>query len=389
MQADPAVDAHYTPPAIARRLAEVVADVAPPSPRVVDFAVGGGALLGAVGDLVRDASLHGSDISRQVVRRLRQERPEWHLEPCDFLSSSCRAASVVAGPDAKYDTVVLNPPFSYRGNAARIIERQGQVLRCSPCAAFMLLAAEYAPGGQMVAVVPRSTLFSERDEEAWNYLRRRWTPRVRVEYGVRAFPGLAAATAIVELVPRRESSAVQSVGLEAGSAALPVKLVRGCLPMHAVVHASNGGGALLHTTGLRRGRLKYVRVRNTDGRRVTGPVVLVPRVGAPDREKMVVYRDPWPILLSDCVIALVCDDEATAEAVLSTLDAEWESFSSMAWGGSCAPYTTLRRLASALACHGIRADQTPELPIPRSPRALAGNESTALSDGAPCGTTSS
>ena len=57
-------------------------------------------------------------------------------------------------------------------------------------------------------------------------------------------------------------------------------------------------------------------------------------------------------MLSDCVIAIHTLPTGKEAELVKLLVANWDSVKS-AYGGSCAPYTTLKRLAAALLRLGV------------------------------------
>lgn len=346
-----AVDAHYTPAAIARDLADALcADAAPSS--VVDFAAGDGALLDAVTTTFPQVQVSANDAHGPTVQRLRIARPTWRTSCSDFLNTRSRVQSLVGNPSRRYDSVVLNPPFSYRGSRALtspVVPRC--IARCSPAAAFVVLAARYvSDDGELLALLPASTLESEKDQTAWLELSHSWSREVLTTYRRGAFPSLAAKVLLVRMrrkpADRLPLRRLQIPRVDDRPRPIQVRLVRGCTPRHAVKPTVEGR-AFLHTTGLTRNGLVYDEVDYSGGRATTGPAVLLARVGNPAPWKIVVRTDHQPALLSDCVVALECDSEGTAYDVAGRMVSQWP-ITARAWNGSCAPYTTLARLRAML-----------------------------------------
>ena len=90
--------------------------------------------------------------------------------------------------------------------------------------------------------------------------------------------------------------------------------------------------------------------------RVSAPCVLIPRVGKPDVQKVVVYRGGEAVI-SDCFFALECTTETDADEVRRLLADRWTELAA-AYSGACAPYLTKQKLRVLLAdigvgvCHG-------------------------------------
>lgn len=141
-----------------------------------------------------------------------------------------------------------------------------------------------------------------------------------------------------------------------------VEMSRGCLSVHDYV-ATKSGPSYIHTTDMRNGKLgKLSRKASPVRRKVQGPAVLVPRVGRPSREKIVLFPDGEAVL-SDCVIALQTIPPGREDALMQALIENWECFK-LAYGGSCAPYTTLKRIAEALLRLGIPSSVRAEGGLP-------------------------
>jgi hypothetical protein len=65
------------------------------------------------------------------------------------------------------------------------------------------------------------------------------------------------------------------------------------------------------------------------------------------------YTGSGSLFLSDCVIGLECTSVAKASTLVERIHENWE-FVRGAWVGSCAPYTTLKRLRRILLALGVK-----------------------------------
>jgi hypothetical protein len=349
------VDAHYTPSAIAHQMAAVSRQTS--IRQAADFAAGDGALLRAVRHFHAGAALSGTDCHHPAVAQLKAAEPEWNLSVCDFLSPRSRAATGALRKRPKFDLIMLNPPFSYRGQAGYPLMLAGRdAVRVSPAAGFVLVATDYlAERGELIALLPLSTLSSEKDADLWDRLRGRWLVEIAAELGSAAFVGLATKTVIVRVARKpqapsfapRESDRVSAVRYPR----IEVAVVRGCVPRHTAAQ-DQGGRPFIHTTNLTREGLREVFADVRSGRCTAGPAVLVPRVGNPVAWKVQVRDDPTPAVLSDCVIALQCRTREDANLVAERLRRNWTIVAAH-WSGSCAPYVTLQRLKALLDGVGV------------------------------------
>jgi hypothetical protein len=348
-------DAFYTPEPVARKMVDLLLGTGSGFETAADFAIGGGALLDQLSQHDPDSRLFGTDIDNRAVRSLRSRRPEWNLGCCDFLSTSSRRRCAVTRDVPSFDAIALNPPFSYRGLKRHTLELDGLQFNASPAASFVGLATRFTHNRtQIAALLPKSSLTSEKDASVWDHLRATWTIRVVEEFAPGWIQGSRTAVVLAGLSRKRSDDSMLGQGGEVPSAPLPrilVRLVRGTAPMHLA-----GRGTLdrrmIHTTGLLREGLAFSRGRGGRGRSTSGPSVLLPRVGAPVPWKIRAYLEPAPLLLSDCVISLECNTAAEAQDLSARIRHGWDSFSRV-WTGSCAPYATNARLVEALAAIGV------------------------------------
>jgi hypothetical protein len=134
-----------------------------------------------------------------------------------------------------------------------------------------------------------------------------------------------------------------------------VKIIRGVVQMHTVNgHQHRKALPLIHTTELRGGLVRESQRRTIQDRRtLTGPAVLLPRVGEPKKEKIALYLRRDPVVLSDCVIGLKCKSQEKAKSLGILLKEYWGVVQS-AYGGTCAKYSTLSSLKKVCAGLGIR-----------------------------------
>ncbi len=348
------IDAYYTPEPVAATLAAILTDGQRSVGRAADFAVGGGVLLDELARADALGELHGTDVDQRAIRSLRARRPTWRVGTCNFLNERSHRRCAVTKSGQPFDTIALNPPYSYRGGEVLSIAMDDATIPCSPAASFVGLASRYSHAEtSMAAVLPKGSLTSERDAQFWKVMSEAWSWSIVSDLPRGWLTGTHAAAVIVHL-RRRRRSAQDSEAADQGLAkpAFQVTVVRGCTPMHKVKKRQRGV-LVLHTTSLTHDGPKPFR-GNARGRIVKAPAVLLPRVGQPVPWKVQVYSHKRQSVLSDCVIALQCSSGEDADAVSQVLSENWSTVKE-AWGGSCAPYVTLERLRAALAGVGIRA----------------------------------
>ena len=348
-----ATDAFDTPPRLAKALVRVSRNGAPSV--VADFAAGTGELLLAAEAVWPEAAYLASDLDGERARRLRRERPDWVVHQLDFTSPE--APGVLCEWEGAVDLVLLNPPFSCRGGRRYQVETPDGSISCSLAMAFVLLSLPFLAGeGEVLAILPKGCVDSDKDAQAREYLSRSMGFSVVQEHGRGTFPGCTPSTVVARI---GGSSAATTLARDTGALAqtvggTPIRIYRGRVPRHeATARQGSAGLRYVHTTDLIRGGLNLdaprIGVESEDEVRlaVGGPAVFVPRVGRPYVEKIALHTTAERVVLSDCVVALLCSSVQEARSLHAALRAEWDHVQG-AYGGTCARYTTLRKLQRAL-----------------------------------------
>ena len=351
------LDAYYTP----AWLAEEVVHQLPADTHgsVLDPTAGEGSLLAAAairfGTNVRPLAI---DVDPVAARRLARRYPEWVVSNADFLDTRSRQASG-AWRNAQQDlaAVLLNPPFSFRGNGGHVEEFGNFRGRVSPALHFLLHALRtLSPRHGFIAILPNGALDADRAQPLWQEIGLQYeVERVRSPSTL-SFPGARVATSIVQIV-RAESPRLPSSNPSPRQHSAPtadfdacrcLEVVRGRVPVHSVNNANCEPTApFLHTTGLRGFDLasaQFAPVRLADD----APLVCIPRVGA--------YQPPLTlhigkVVLSDCVIGVRPRDPSAVAALAQWLNANAHSLRAL-YRGTGAQYVTLAALAGFLSAAG-------------------------------------
>lgn len=340
------MDAIYTPPELAAFLA---ATATLPSPRTIaDFAAGDGALLRAAAARWPGVACFGSDIDEEAVRVLRG-MPGCQAALHDFLAEDGN------GPleGRFFDLILLNPPFSCRGNSPYSAAVAGATYRASKALVFVARALRFLKrGGELVAILPASVLTSERDADLLDAIRTQAIVEQIGDVHKTAFRSHAVAVAVLRVVRRKPMAAVpDEKPRQVSLRPFAVEMTRGSLSVHDRVPVETGP-RFIHTTDLRAGRLAAVSQRASGTRsKVQGPAVLLPRVGRPSKDKIALLP-AGDAVLSDCIIAMRTVPAGHERALASLIRKNWAQFST-AYGGSCAPYTSLKKVREALLRLGL------------------------------------
>ncbi len=333
--------------------------------QIADFAVGDGALLAAAQQKWPNAQLVATDIDETRRAPLRRRLPDAKFIKCDFLTAVSRKKAIGKLKGQMFDLILLNPPFSNRAKQLHICSFKDSEFRSSKALAFISEALRYLkPNGELVAIVPRSVLVSERDEILLSMIRSHMTFDI-LNHQSGAFCGLSVKTSIIKIRNCRPPQKYEESGAIQMKQNLAVELVRGSVPVNGTKSDDSDPAPFIHTTNLVDHRVVDPHMRKSRGRVIFGDVVLLPRVGKPKHDKLAIHKCDVSTVISDCVFAMKTvpgGDEARLFTLLCSVWCDLEQL----YDGSCAPYTTLSRLSSFLMGLGIETTIVKEFTLTAS-----------------------
>lgn len=345
-----AVDAYYTPPDVALRIASSL-ETAPR--HVLDPSCGTGQLLRAVVRRFHDARVFGIDHDQAVVRSLRVRQPGWVVSNADATSIESLRRTRVARLLTECDVVVMNPPFSM-GSQRRVQASVGSLtLSCGVAMKHVMRVCTAFVPETAVAVLPESALFSELDSRAREYIREAYSINILEQLHPDSFGGARVRTYLVKLrrhlqAPAPAPASGASTQDKSGKRTTVV-LARGTLPLF---RATSGSLPLLHTTNLSsltRERLvvkSLPRVCALGGGQISGYFALLPRVGnIPSAYRPRLLFSPRRVQLSDCLVAIGFRSQRQGRLFIGEIRRCWESFHSL-FRGTGARYTTVERIGT-------------------------------------------
>ncbi|MYM29031.1 methyltransferase [Duganella sp. CY15W] len=337
------LDAHYTPPEIARKmLLELPLDFSPNT--VADFACGDGALLLEAANRWPSSQLIANDIDTKLIKRLQRKHGNWITSTADFVSETSLKRSKIYPLQRSVDCILINPPFSEKGKARLTSSFFGSEVTTGSTMAFLLRALQFlAPNGYMVAILPDSCFISDRDKLAWSNIKSHFSVRKVLSNSRSTFKGIAASTTVAVLRYRQHNDF--PLAKEKSEVATDIEIVRGKLQMHTVEKwRSENGFPLVHTSNLVKNKIDLKEICIVNYKHVIrGPAVLIPRVGLVTRDKIAILPRHKSVVMSDCVLAVKCETNNHAKVLTDVLFAHWDVFRT-AYGGTGAPYTTLERI---------------------------------------------
>jgi len=366
------IDQFYTPPGLAALL--VGSAKTRKAQLVADFAAGDGALLRAAQGRWGDARLFGSDIDPNALETISGLASPPVTSLYDFLSDDEPPAALHT-LRGRCDVVLLNPPFTCRGNRRYPVSLKGEVHQGSKALVFVARALEYLKAkGELLAIVPASCLTSARDEGLLQALRRDYNVQQIGEINRNAFTGCSVSVVVVRIRSRRRvvpdfrpiATVMKPVIMKGFSA----EILRGSLAV-ADAHRRPGLIPCIHTTDLRDGVLLAPSLKVMPQLRyVEGAVILIPRVGRPSLPKLVKTVVSESVL-TDCVFALRTYPVGHEDQLYRLIRMNWAQVEK-AYGGSCAPYLTRAGLQALLLKWGVASS------IVSSMERLATEEQTSI-----------
>lgn len=357
MAAEIDCDKYYTPTAVASRALER-AQLSERPLVCADTACGSGSLLTAAEDVLDAMHCLGIDNDSHAIRQLRRKRPDWKLYVADLLKRHRAPPVDFPGSDYCVDLLVLNPPFSLGPRKNIDVTYCGNRLKCSVAMAHILRSLElFKPRLGAIAVVPESLLFSETDSNARDLLSQKFSFTELMQLSIYTFKGARVNSSFVQLGAATEGF-LPSLALEVNARdVIHTKVLRGGLQMHSF-ERGRGGVRVIHSTTLRpladKGIVAATEMTSAMARgRVTGWILLLPRVGCPHQDYFRVFNFKEEVQLSDCVIGLIFSSKVSATAARKRILDSWADLVSL-YRGTGARYVTIDRLVDWLFSIGIK-----------------------------------
>jgi hypothetical protein len=359
------VDSFFTPTKLATAL---IAKATLKAPAVIaDFAAGDGELLRSASARWPNAHILATDIDRNCIVKLRQQNG-WNAYEHDFLGEPEGNGTYLPFQTAtKCNLVIMNPPFSCRGSKVWTTNLGDFTVKTSIAMAFLLRAIfSLAPKGQILTILPAGCINSQKDYLAWKLVRALCKCDILGANGHRTFPLCSPRTVSLRLSLRDKPLSMSFESpRENGLKDLPARnlivLSRGNVDMVSLSKRKvRSGIPLVHTTEMKEHRAQLWRkIQASQGTRLfRGPMILLPRVGNPRKDKIILYESCRRIAVSSCVLTISCKGNAVARLIYKLLITNWRSVEKQ-YTGTCARYMTLEGLRELLADFGYNAELSP------------------------------
>ncbi|WP_146346762.1 methyltransferase [Phaeobacter marinintestinus] len=315
---------------------------------VVDFCAGKGRLLASARRRWPGARLYANDIDPSVLGAL----PNTHWTNLDFLTEDFEK---FGGSQTlqKFDVILLNPPFSFDRNQEHSARGSFANTRCSVAFAFLFTALEYlSEHGELLGVLPTSTLKSERDTKAREELKKFFKCNIVSPPSYDRFPGLDVSTYLIRIRKKQSRPASLKNPVVSIEKTTPWIVSRGSISVRRGNRVQQSGlHGWIHTTSIKSSKVT-VRYELPSGRMagelkfVPKNSLVLPRVGKVSPGDLLVTRRRE--ILSDCLLGVTFDDLSLPFTLLSKIENDFSSFKQI-YSGTGAPYTTKKKVSIFLA----------------------------------------
>ncbi len=336
-------DSYYTPPHLAEHLLRYVRkqNIA----TVADFCVGDGVLLRAAQKRWKKVKCYGTDISKNAIIFAKTHHSDWKLGKSDFLNpksrNRCKALNTLKNG---FDLVLLNPPFSCMGGTRHRIMLDNESFEASTAMAFVVESIKYlSKGGCLFAILPNSVAYSQKDAKLWNKLVKDYKLCIIDEPTTKYFDNCSPRIILVS-VNANISSPLQREFKQLKVKTTSLSIFRGKVGMHTVKNRLLNGNYLVHSTNLRGNNIVNVKHKiKCKISEISGPAVLIPRVGLPNPQKICTISRGTTFILSDCVIAIKTKSDKDSNELKSSIIDNWDDLNVL-YKGTGARYITIERL---------------------------------------------
>lgn len=329
------IDSYYTPKYLADKLVSFTKKQNVTS--ICDFCVGDGELLRSAEKKWINANIFGVDISQEVVNKTSKKHPNWEVVCEDFLRSNYKK---------EFDIILLNPPFSCKGSKVNIINFDGQAFKVSTAMLFLLKAINYLHNeGNLYAILPSSVAFSQKDREAWDYLKASKHAKIIDYIEGKVFEGCMPNIIIVSINDTDIEEHNVKNFLPQKSYEKKVKSIkRGQITPKFITQNDVKGYPLIHTTNLSNNSLKSLSVIiDTSYSIIEGPAIVLPRVGRPNLSKVCIIPEKESYAISDCIIAIQTFTSDQSLELSDWICKNWKEFLKL-YNGTGAKYLTISGL---------------------------------------------
>lgn len=319
---------------------------------VADFCVGGGELLRSAQSRWKNIDVYGTDISSEAILFLKEMHPDWNVEYCDFINEKSRKSCKIL-KDKRFDLILLNPPFTCKGSTIHKASFEDVNYNVSTAMQFLLESIKYlTPNGIIYAILPISVAYSQKDLKIWNNLEEKYNLTIIEErdkqYFKNCYPPNIVIVSLNDFSKKKKEETRKPFELKVKIE----KIIRGQLSMNELIIDSNSTKQLIHSTNLRNNQIvDVIHKVNNKNPIISGPGVIIHRVGNPNPSKVCTLKKNEKYVLSDCLIFIKTKTQFDANELKKYIILNWPYFEIL-YKGTGAKYITISRLSDFL-CYTI------------------------------------
>lgn len=347
------IDTFYTPPELAQRLLSYVD--CKKVRKVADFCVGKGELLKAAEARFENIKCYGTDIDNTIVDEITKQNSSWSIDVCNFLDEHSRNQTSIL-KESSFDLVLSNPPFTCKGSIIKKVEFCSCIFHVSTAMAFLVESLRYLrKNGSLFAIMPASVIYSAKDKKLISEISKGFKIELLEERESQMFKNCSPNIVLLK-IERKKANVKFNYDISLNQPPFlfdannqKIKIFRGNLSVHDVIkNNSTSGCYYVHSTNLRNNSIVGLKITVDRPKSfVSGPAILLHRVGKPDISKVCIIRKTDNYVLSDCVIALMCENEETIQMLYEAIVSNEDVFYTL-YKGTGAKYITIERLKGAL-----------------------------------------
>jgi len=340
-------DAYYTPEGLALEMLSYLPDEFEPK-IVADFAAGHGSLLNASCQKWPEAKILANDICGESCSILKKNK-KWLISKSNFLNSRSRSNANYSKYIGSVDLVILNPPFSVRKRdwLSWFNKKNNKTIKASYSAIFILLSLSYInDDGMILAILPSGSLDSQRDSSAWDFIKEYHSVNVIKTNHNKAFRNVTANTIIVLIKKLKEKPLINIEQRTSVVYSNNFEIFRGSLPVYKA-HFVTKGIPYIHTTNILNGQVEINSYVSNKKSLISGPAVLISRVGKFNLNKIGLLHKTQMVSISDCVFSITHVDENKTISLFNKLKDDFERLQNL-YTGTGAQHLTKKNLSEFL-----------------------------------------
>jgi hypothetical protein len=209
---------------------------------------------------------------------------------------------------------------------------------------FFVEAIKYLQeNGVLYAILPQSIAYSKKDEKIREYLCKNYNFKILEELNNQDFEK-CTPNVILASINDTQSIALNNAFRQVNAEIKYLQIQRGSIGMHNIHECKKNFVLLVHSTNIKENKivgLEY-KVRNTVSY-ITGPALLMHRVGQPNVKKICIISSEESYALSDCIIGIKTKTMKECQYLKKIITDNWNDFSNL-YKGTGSKYITIERL---------------------------------------------